>query len=329
MNLHHTTRSFADIHAEVQARADCLLPDAVIHVSDVRMDTEGVFRAPGAPTFTLNAWARKQLASELGLRGWERWFQTATPAERADEVNRRLSRMPGERKVRLARDTSGVAEGVARAILSPTFTPIDDARIFERLGATLKGALDEYRFARVVHTDTTTHYTALHVRNLDVRGDTHYPGWSLRNSEVGASALTLDDYLLRLVCTNGLMLPVGDKHRLYRTHRSIDDDQLAAAFVIALSRLPCRWGELAGLLGRAQDVEVTHPDAAIAAALDSPAIPRALVEAAQTTVLREGDRTRFGVVQAITLVAHATNDDPNIRFAMERAAGEYLVAEAS
>lgn len=39
-----------------------------------------------------------------------------------------------------------------------------------------------------------------------------------------------------------------------------------------------------------------------------------------------GDRSRYGVVQAITEVARTKNADPNVRFAMERAAGRYLVA---
>ena len=50
------------------------------------------------------------------------------------------------------------------------------------------------------------------------------------------------------------------------------------------------------------------------------------MEEAQRVVLRDGDATRYGVVQAITLVAHSANKDPNVRFAMERLAGDYLAA---
>jgi hypothetical protein len=55
-------------------------------------------------------------------------------------------------------------------------------------------------------------------------------------------------------------------------------------------------------------------------------VPKGLLEEAQRVVLREGDLTRFGVVQAITFVAHATNKDADVRFAMERLAGDYLAA---
>jgi hypothetical protein len=55
-------------------------------------------------------------------------------------------------------------------------------------------------------------------------------------------------------------------------------------------------------------------------------IPRALIEEVQTEALKDSDRTRFGVVQAITRIAHTTNQDPEIRFRMEQLAGEYLAA---
>lgn len=66
----------------------------------------------------------------------------------------------------------------------------------------------------------------------------------------------------------------------------------------------------------------------------SPHRPRRIsLEEAQRLVLRDGDHTHFGVVQAITLAAHASQKDPDVRFAMERLAGDYLagtpvVAEA-
>jgi hypothetical protein len=66
---------------------------------------------------------------------------------------------------------------------------------------------------------------------------------------------------------------------------------------------------------------VLHPDDAIAAIPgDSAEVPKAMLEEAQRIVLRDGDLTRFGVVQAITLVAHEKNTDVDVRFATERLA---------
>jgi len=318
--------SFMSVYGDVQQRADEMLPDQVVHVADLKMTPEGAIELPGGHRYRMNDHARRQLSSLLGLR-WDTWFKSASGEERAEEVNRRFSRIPGEKKIRAWKDHDGQANGVARAFLAPSFTPIDDARIFERMFAMMRGLLDEYRFTAVQFTDSTTHYTAVHVEGFDIVGDVLHPGWHLRNSEVGASALSLDDHWLRLVCTNGLMVRVGGKRSLYRTHRAIEDDQLAAALVIAIGRLPERWQVSSGWMRSAKFTVVPHPDDAVEAILgDSAEVPKALMEEAQRVVLREGDSTRFGVVQAITLVAHATNKDPDVRFAMERLAGDYLAA---
>ncbi|MFO0645858.1 MAG: hypothetical protein U0326_06445 [Polyangiales bacterium] len=319
-------RSFASVHADVLKRADEMLPDRIVHVADLRMTPAGHIELPGGTRYRMNAVALRGLASMLGLR-WNKWFESASGEERAEEVNRRFSRTPGEKKIRAWRDDTSEAQGIARAFLAPTFTPIDDARIFERMHAMMRGLLDEYVFTSVVFTDSTTHYTAVHVEAFDIDGDRLHPGWHLRNSEVGASALSLDDHWLRLVCTNGLMVRVGGKRSLYRTHRAIEDDQLAAALVIAVGRLPERWQTSLAWMRAAKTVVVPHPDDAVAAILgDSAEVPKGLLEEAQRLVLRDGDSTRFGVVQAITLVAHSSNKDPDVRFAMERLAGDYLAA---
>jgi hypothetical protein len=319
-------RSFLDVYGDVQRRADAMLPDRVVHVADLRMTPEGHVELPGGTRLRINAHAKRQVSSLLGLR-WDRWFQSASGEERAEEINRRFARIPGQLKVRAWREDTGEAHGVARAFLAASFTPIDDARIFERMNTMMRGLLDEYRFTAVEFTDTTTHYTAVHGEPFDLDGELLHPGWHLRNSEVGASALSLDDHWLRLVCANGLMVRVGGKRSLYRTHRAIEDDQLAAALVIAVGRLPERWRTTFAWMQTAKRVAVPHPDDAVAAVLgDSSEVPRAMLEEAQREVLRVGDATRFGVVQAITLVAHAKNTDPDVRFAMERLAGDYLVA---
>jgi len=316
--------SFSAVYDEVQRRADRQLPDRVVHVSDLKMNPAGHIVVPGGTELRVNDWARKQLSSMLGLR-WDKWFQSASGEERAEEVTRRFSRIPGQLKVRAWKDDDGVADGVARAFLSPNFTPIDDARIFTRMATMMKGLVEEARFTATEFTDSTTHYTAVHTEAFDLDGDRLHPGWHLRNSEVGAAALSLDDHWLRLVCLNGLLVRVGNKRSLYRTHRSIENDALDAGMVVAIARLPQRWKVSFEWMRAAKAVVVPHPDDAVAAILgDSAEVPKALLEEAQRVVLRDGDFTRWGITNAVTLVAHTTNTNPDVRFAMERLAGDYL-----
>jgi len=319
-------RSFAKVYEAVMARADVMLPDRVVHVADLKMSPAGHIVVPGGTELRVNDWARKQLSSMLGLR-WDKWFRNTSGEERAEEVNRRFGRIPGQIKVRAWKDDDGVADGIARAFLAPNFTPISDARIFTAMNTMLRGLVEEYVFTATEFTNSTSNFTAVHLEAFDLDGDRLHPGFHLRNSDVGASALSLDDYAMRLVCMNGLMVRVGGKRSLYRTHRAIEDDALAAGLVIAVGRLPSRWQVSLEWMRSAKTIEVPHPDDAVAAILgDSAEVPKALLEEAQRVVLRDGDFTRFGVVQAITLVAHTVNTDPDVRFAMETAGGAYLAA---
>ena len=320
------TRTFEETLELVHVRAANQLPDRIVHIADMRMLPEGRITAGGKDTYQLNPHARRQLAARVGVR-WDTWFRAAISGEeRADELNRRLTRTPGELKIRAYRDDTHEADGVIRGLLGPKFSPIDDDRIFNALNETMRGPLEEYEFTQVAFTDSTSHYRALHRDFRDVEDDRHRPGFALRNSEVGSAALSLDDFWLRLVCLNGLMVPVDGKRLLYRTHRAIEDEQLAAAMVIAISRLPKRWNVVTNMLVGAKHEDVPHPDDAVLSALDGVVLPKALVDGARETVLRDGDLTRFGVVQAITAVARDKATDPDLRFAMERAAGEYLAA---
>ncbi len=105
---------FASVYADVMQRADEMLPDRIVHVADLRMTPHGHVTVPGGQTLRMNEWARKQLASLLGLR-WDTWFKSASGEERAEEVNRRFSRIPGEKKLRAWKDPDREADGIIRA----------------------------------------------------------------------------------------------------------------------------------------------------------------------------------------------------------------------
>ncbi len=315
--------SFDAAHELVATRASRMRPDATVHVADLVFTAEGHVVVPGVGPHELTSLATRQLANMLGVR-WERWFQTTSPEERAEELNRRLKRTPGERKLRAWRGESGSSAGTLRAILPAGYEPIDDLRVFETMRANMGPLMDEYVLQRVEAGEETSQYAAVLREVRSVRGDDLVPGWSLRTSEVGQAPLTIDDFWLRLVCTNGLMVAVGGKRSLYRRHRATDDDQLSAAFVLALGRLPGRFERVLELISLAMDGVVEHPDEVAGALLVG--TPRALVEEVQRTALAEAPITRFGLLNVITRVAHTTNTDREVRFAMESAAGTLLAA---
>lgn len=193
--------TFEEVRAEVVARAQTRLPDVVVPLNALAMLPTGNLALPDQRAVSLTSWSRRQLAALLGVR-WERWFSTTSGDERADEVNRRLGRIGGERKLRLSKDSTGELDGVLRAFLAPAFMPIDDHRIFTLVAQSVR--LDDLRFLRVEVTDRASYYAAVSLdpRELGQNGkpDRLYPGLQIRNSEVGFAALTLDVWYWRIAC---------------------------------------------------------------------------------------------------------------------------------
>lgn len=319
--------SFDEIHAEAVARDDLAYPDAVLPLARLRATPEGRVEVPGIGRLSLTDWSRNQLSRMLGVR-WERWFDEAlvSPDERADELNRRLQRHQGDWKIRARRFAPGEtpeSDGVLRAFVSPTYAPIDDARVFDRLGAVLGSRTADFRFMRTSLTAATSQYVAVAGAefNLGVRTfDPHLNGILIANSEVGARALTVVVYLVRLVCTNGMV--AHDCDRFHRVHRAAKDDALEAALGGFLAKLPGNWTTAASTLRAARNLALPEPERTIEEMLGEAKDLRRHRETVLMAYRQEPEPNLFGILQAITRAAQAL--PPEGRLELERFAGRLL-----
>lgn len=318
MNAPTTTapraHTFDEVRAEVEARAARNLPDTTVAVAALAALPDGRLLVPGLPPLALNGWSRRQLGARLGIRlTGGKWMAKASEEARAQALTDALRSTDGEVKVRARGD-------LIRALVPASFTAIDDRRLFDVLYRYLGGLLSEWRFVRVEATDCTAHYTAARVEPVEGWGPA---GWHLSNSEVGGSALRAED---------AWMLPGGDALQgrggrgrlLYRTHRAIENDQLASMLLLMFARLPERLAHGAARLARASTELVRHPGAAVGAALEDDAeVPAALAKEAAARVA--AGASRLDVAAAIVEAARGA-DDADVRAAMERRAGAYALA---
>ncbi|RSN76255.1 DUF932 domain-containing protein [Candidatus Methanodesulfokora washburnensis] len=151
--------------------------------------------------FPLTEWAHGQLADKLEIprRYYERMRNSGKSELLAENVNAWL----GERERRLIR----ILDGRIRAILSDRYRMMDNYDLIFL-------ALDEFKKKETVEIyriDLTE--TMLYLKAVDrtlaesIReGDVVHGGIIIRNSEVGASALRIEPFILRRVCGNGLIL---------------------------------------------------------------------------------------------------------------------------
>jgi len=90
-----------------------------------------------------------------------------------------------------------------RAIFTPKYKPVDNFEICERLDSLGYGPETQ------VQCTLDPEFMSLSIldgkKAFDIKGDKFKPGISISNSEVGLASLSIAAFILRLICTNGMV----------------------------------------------------------------------------------------------------------------------------
>lgn len=323
---------FEAVQEAVHRRADLALPDQVVEASDLHATDEGEVEVPNLGVLSLTDWSVRQLGTIVGVR-WAKWFSDdlVAPEEKAEELNRRFARITDRFRIRARRyapEESGGEEGVLRAFVGPGYAPTDDREVFDGLGRTLGSRVSELQFVRTSVTESSSQFAAVSSESVDLGvevPDGHKTGFVIANSEVGARALSIQVFVERLVCTNGLV--VADSRLLHWIHRARKVNDFEAKLRGALALLPEKWQRGMRLLEAARGTLVTEPEDHIRGVLAADPVTRKHTETVVTAFAEEPEATLFGVVQAMTRAARGL--PPEDRLALEEFAGRHLAGSAA
>lgn len=324
-------RTLFDLVERFEGQESLQNEDAVMPLSRLRMTPEETIDVPGLGTHVMNDWSRKQMSSLLGLR-WDRWFQNATGDERAEEINRRLARASEDVKVRTTRALEGDDEGdgTLRALVSPTYTPVEDSQVGRLVIAAMRNVDGEMLVIRADATGMTTSFVVAVGRPYRVGGPGEvgdvWGGLLVRNSGVGFASLLLVAHLVRLTCKNGMVCPLPDAVLLRRRHRGLEDQRLRYELAGRLGELPSMLGQAGERLRLSSGRVVDDVPTAVTGLLQAAKLPARFHDPIMQAWEREPLNSAFGVSQAVTLAAQRFS--PEERLELEQAAGEYLRATA-
>ena len=318
-----------ELHAALSAIEAKENPDITVPLRDLRVTEEGTVLVPGFGPFVLTDWSRAQLESRLGIR-WERWFALVSRAESAEEINTRLTRSRELVKLRTTKSqTGGSGEpGVLRAFVTQSYTPFADSVLAEMLMDVFAAA--KYAVRRVTITARTVSYV-LDVGGVfrpggdaqvgDVRG-----GVIVRNSGVGYASLLVTSHLERLICTNGMVVPIEDPILLACVHRGVSAEKIRERLAERARAIGGAFAEGARRLLESRRHRVADRDAVFHELLRRAQLPKKLTLALEAAFAREPEETAFGIAQAATRAAQDLQ--PEARLALERAASNYVTALA-
>jgi hypothetical protein len=320
-------RTLGEIHAILRILESHENADALVPLSELTVSDEGLIAIPGHGSFGLTEWARKQLAARLGIQ-WDRWFALLQGGERAAELNLRLARSPERVRLRTAtvhHPDSGLVTPVLRAFVTPSYSAFSDALLAEML-ADLLG--EDSAITRLAITDMSVSYAVSVGRPFRPGGDAKVGdllgGIFVRNSGVGYAGLNVAAHLLRLLCLNGMVVPVKDAALISCIHRGIDPDKLRLKLAERAREIGGTFHAGAERLLKARRYQIDDREAVFRALLSRARLPRRHLEALEAAYQREPESSAFGVVQAVTLASQGFA--PEARYEIERAAAGYLTA---
>ncbi len=324
--------AFPAVFERIETEEASWNPDAVLPVCELSATPRGTMIVPDVGEVVLTDWSRRQLATHLGIR-WNKWFQKASAEEAAEEINRRFSRMDQVWKIRTRKafPTESISPklGVLGALVSPTYTPIDNSRVMLSLGSALGNSrLSQLRFWKVAFSDRSIHLSVVDRKPVTIGSGTtkevYFLGFHLRNSPVGFAALSMYVYFLRLACSNGLLVCEGDFRLLYRTHRPVEDGVLLERMNRAFSGIENAWKQGLGFLEAARTHRINGASETVAEVLRQTPGLMAYRRAVTSELMSSNVfPTMYDLIQALTHTAKQIR--PDLRFEMERLAGKLLL----
>jgi hypothetical protein len=296
---------------EVSDRVDALnkdCHDALVDVPAISFESLETMKI-GDERHTLRTVAQRSIAWRLGI---PHNYLAKCPQElQAEQMNYWIK---SEKREQLFVRFDG--EDV-RAVFTPRYKPVDNFEVLARL--------DEmgYNPDTKVQCSLDGEFMLLSIpdgkRSFKVNGDKMTPGISISNSEVGLASLSISAFILRLVCTNGMVA----KNEISASYRHVSTK--------ILSELPLVFEKVADGLGKQKDrlklsleSPVTDPLATIESFNRQFALGEMEKSAVEWAWPQEMGETMFNVVNAYTRAAAMEGLPAESSFRLQRVGGEVL-----
>jgi hypothetical protein len=296
---------------EVSDRVDAMnkdCHDALVDVPAISFESLETMKI-GDERHTLRTVAQRSIAWRLGI---PYNYLAKCPQElQAEQMNHWIKHEKRE-KLFLRFDKND-----CRAVFTPRYKPVDNFEVIARL--------DEMGYTpdTKVQFSLDGEFMLLSIpdgrRQFKINGDKMTPGISISNSEVGLASLSVSAYLLRIVCSNGMI----SKTEISASYRHVSTK--------ILTQLPQVFEKVADGLGRQKErlkISLESPVADPLATIERFNKQFALGEREKEAVAwawpQEAGETMFNVVNTYTRAAAMERLPAESSFRLQRVGGEIL-----
>lgn len=200
--------------------------------------------------------------------------------------------------------------GTLRAVLSGSYSPLDNGPLCDNLASLLSSqhrvnwfGLDEESFHLHIVDPSR-------VREV-LPDDDYFCGVYVGNSEVGARSVQVEAYLMRLVCTNGMVAVIGGQSLMRRRHIHIEANRFQTALREAFAHALDAADGFIETLRRTTTEEIPDPKTTLERLGERFGLAETTQNAALAAMARESPRvqeTTYGLLQGLTEAAQLLPD---------------------
>jgi uncharacterized protein DUF932 len=280
----------------------------------VRLDVDD---SNGIGTFYVSDHALGQMATDLGVP--KRYFdrmKVEAPDLFKTNVHHWMYETPNRRMIR-SYTHEDQSPATARAWLSDRFRRLDNIEIAKKLLPEFDRLSEEVAFHNASVTDEKFYLRAVFPRmQAPVKvGDDVQWGVQIKNSEVGAAQFSIDSFVMRLACINGMVVAkvMSARHVGKRLGEHLSDEAIAAddrAFWLAArdelrnAISETEFERVVAVLRDSTDgAAITAPIAATERLAKTFDLSDGEKEAVLTKLAAGGDFSKWGALNAVTAAA--------------------------
>jgi len=204
-----------------------------------------------------------------------------------------------------------------RAIFTPRYIPTDNIEVLDKLKSL------DYPFDTRVQSSIDDEFMMINIpdgrQSFTINGERMTPGISVSNSEVGLASLSIAAFVLRLVCTNGMI----SKTEVSASYRHISGK--------ILSELPKVLTDVSSELGKKKDQfrlsiesKVEHPEMTINSFNNQFQLNKEEKEAVEWAMPLEYGQTMFHVINVYTKAAQYPELPADSGYKLQKVGGMIL-----
>jgi len=282
--------------------------DMNIDVPDISFDNLDVVRIAGEP-HPLRPVAQRSAANRLGIP--YPYLRRCPSDVQALNLNHWITKEKNEQLL-FRFDGQEI-----RALFTTKYIPVDNFEVAERLDSLGYGSETEVQ----CHLDPE--FMSLSIpdgeKAFDIDGDKFKPGISIVNSEVGLSSLGIAAFVLRLVCTNGLI----SKSDVSVSYRHVSH-KILSEFPEVLSKVSYELGAQRKQFKLSMESPVDDPQMSINSFNRQFGLNKPEIESVDWAWPQEMGDTMFHIIQVYTRAAQFTGLPAESSHKLQRVGGNIL-----